>query len=675
MIGGQQMREWLAAGRRRPALDALLTQAQPNQPLAVRVAWLDDLLNWVRRDVPARRLRLLLQLLERQPEAHLRLALTLRSIVRDTESLDLFADTGLPQGAGFLSELLSRAAAGVLPDSPDTRDLADIFDRLFPRGTTADWLEKLDAELAVQMVALFHHGETPAEGGWANLRTDLEDAMVQLADRVCVVGSHRAVRARLGNVPFRELPFQKLTPAVETLIARRAEDTPQGELAAELNVVRAVADACDRAVEEVIGRLEKTGVSTALVYDIERLRAQVQRLELLLEAWSAPALAAERKVAVLADLVRQNHARRSVRELWRQNLHLLTRRIVERNAETGEHYVARTPGEYGEMLRSAAGGGAILGVTTVVKLFLARLVLAEFFQGAFFGLNYALSFVLVQLCGFSVATKQPATTAPALARRMSELHTAPEREALVDEVVFLIRSQIASVFGNLALVIPATWLIDLLWQVMTGNHIVNAHKAELILGSVAPWSGCWIFAIFTGGLLWLSSLFAAWMDNWFVLHQLGDALALHRGLHRWLGPTRARRLAAWLGHNIAGLGSNISLGLMLGMAPAIAMFFGLPLDVRHVTLSTGQVTAAFAELGGDRLWSLGTLWIGIGILGIGLLNILISFSLALFVAIRARNLRGPERHEFFQALAGRLRKSPLSFVLPIGVTAAAKVPL
>jgi site-specific recombinase len=676
MIGGQHIKDGLAPRQRWPALDALLAQAQWNQPLAVRVAWLEDLLAWLRRDVPATRLRLLLQLLERQPEAHLRLARTLRSIVRDTEALDLFADTGLPQGAGFVSELFSRAMAGVLPDSPDTRDLADIFDRLFPRGTTADWLEHLEPELAGQIVALFHHGETPDEGDWKSLQEDLEDAMVQLADRICVVGSHRAVRTRLGNVAFRELPFQKLTPAVEALLARREASTapgaPPGTLAAELNVVRGVADACDRAVEEVTGQLEKTGVSTALVYDIERLRAQVRRLELLLEAWSAPELTAERTVAILADLVRQNHARRSVRELWRQNLHLLTRRIVERNAEAGEHYVARTAGEYGEMLRSAAGGGAILGVTTVIKLFLARLVLAEFFQGAFFGLNYAVSFVVVQLCGFSIATKQPATTAPALARRMSELHTAPEREALVDEVVFLIRSQIASVFGNLALVIPATWLLDVLWQLMTGNHIVNAHKAELILGTVAPWSGCWIFAIFTGGLLWLSSLVAAWMDNWFVLHQQRDALAQHRGLQRWLGPTRARRLAVWLEHNIAGLGGNISLGLMLGMAPAIAMFFGLPLDVRHVTLSTGQVTAAFAQLGGDRLWSLGTVWIVIGILGIGLLNIIVSFSLALFVAIRARNLRGPERHEFFQALGNRLMKSPLSFVLPVGVTVAGK---
>lgn len=496
--------------------------------------------------------------------------------------------------------------------------------------------------------------------------------MVQLADRICVVGSNREVRARLRKVAFRELPFQKLTPAVEALLARRDAGTPLSELGPEFNVVRGVADACNRAVDEVIGRLETTGVSTALVYDIERLRAQVQRLELLLEAWSAPMLTAERKVAILAELVRQNHARRGVRELCRQNLHLLTRRIVERNAETGEHYVARNGREYAAMLRSAAGGGVILGATTFLKLLLAKLVLAEFFKGACFGLNYAVSFVLVQLCGFSVATKQPATTAPALARRMSELRTAAQLEALVDEVVFLIRSQIASVFGNLALVIPATWILDVLWHGLTGGHIVKAHKAELILGTVAPWGGCWFFAIFTGVLLWLSSLFAAWVDNWFALHQLSPALAQHRGLQRCFGPTRARRLAGWLEHNLAGLGGNISLGLMLGIIPSVAVFFGLPLEVRHVTLSTGQVTAAFAALGGERLWVLSTVWLGIGILGIGLLNILVSFSLALFVAVRARNLRGPERHQFYRAIVGRFLRSPLSFLLPLGVTSADK---
>jgi site-specific recombinase len=133
------------------------------------------------------------------------------------------------------------------------------------------------------------------------------------------------------------------------------------------------------------------------------------------------------------------------------------------------------------------------------------------------------------------------------------------------------------------------------------------------------------------------------------------------------GPTRTRGLAHWLQHNIAGLAGNISLGMMLGIVPEIAAFFGLPLDVRHVTLSTGQATAAFATLGVAHLWTSATIWVVVGILGIGAFNILISFGLALLVAVRARNVRAPEQGLFIQAVFRRLLRAPLSFILPVGI--------
>ena len=182
--------------------------------------------------------------------------------------------------------------------------------------------------------------------------------------------------------------------------------------------------------------------------------------------------------------------------------------------------MARNGAEYLDMLRSAAGGGAVTGITTLIKLLCAKLPLAEFFKGAAFGLNYAVSFVALQLLGFTLATKQPATTAPALARRMDELHTAAQLDALVDEVVYLIRSQIAAIFGNLTLVIPSMLLLDFMFLKIRGHHVVDEHKAMMILQSMSPISGAWLFAVFTGVLLWASSLTAAWLDNWFVLHEL-----------------------------------------------------------------------------------------------------------------------------------------------------------
>ena len=661
-----RVRERMAQLRGRPALDAVLAQANPGAPLAERVDWAEDFFEWIHRDEPATRLKLFLQLLERQPEARERVVKTLRSLVRDTQALDLFVDTGLPRETAFVHELLSRIFARFLPSPPDTRNLADFFDRFFPRNSDPAWLERLDPEIAGRVMALFRDNEASAAVDWTGIRDDLEDALLQLADRISVLGSSREVRGRLPQTAFRDLPFQKLPLAVEAVLEKHCAGTPLSGLVAEFNHVRGLVEACDRMLEAVVGQLETTGVNTRLVYDLARLDAQLRRLEMLLETWATPEQDVFHTLTLVADLVRQNHARKSVTELFRQNLHLLTRSIVERNAETGEHYVARNRHEYFSMVRSAAGGGVLTGLTTIVKLILAKLALAGFFKGAGFGLNYAVSFVAIQLCGFTLATKQPATTAPALARRMGELRTAPQLEALVDEVVFLIRSQIAAIFGNLALVIPATLLVDLAYTSFVGHHVVDEHKATMILKSISPLSGAWPFAIFTGVLLWTSSLMAAWMDNWFALHQLEPALAHHRRLQRWLGPTRTLRAARWLGKNIAGLTGNISLGFMLGMAPEIAVFFGLPLDVRHVTLSTGQATAAFAALGAESVLRLATVGTLVGILGIGVLNVLVSFGLAMFVAIRARNVRGPERNQFLAALASRLLKAPWTFILPMG---------
>ncbi len=660
-----KFKERLAIWQGRPTMDTLLSRANPTLPLSARLDWAEDLLAWIRLDVPATRLRLLFKLLERQPGTREQIGRTLRSLVRDTQALDLFTDTGLPRGAAFSHELISRIFARVLPEPPDSRNLDDLFDRLFPHASDADWLEQLEPELARQVVSIFQDEYADAAADWSGMRTDLEDALGQLADRICVAGSRREVRGRLPAMHLRDLPFQKLPLALMALLdTSRNGGGAADQRVAELNRVHVLLDGCDAALDQAASQLERTGVNTALVYDLARLRGQLHRLELLLEMWAAPEQNIARTLTLVADLVRQNHARKSITELFRQNLHLLTRRIVERNAETGEHYVARNGREYLAMLRSAAGGGAITGFTTLIKLLCAKLALAGFFQGALFGLNYATSFVAIQLCGFTLATKQPAATAPALARRMEELRTPAQLEALVDEVVFLIRSQIAAVIGNLALVIPATWLLDFALFAWRGHHVVDTHKAEVILQSVSPASAAWIFAILTGVLLWASSLVAAWADNWFVLHQLEPALAHHRRLQRWLGPTRVKHWAHWLRQNIAGLAGNISLGFMLGLFPFIAAFFGLPLDVRHVTLSTGQVTAAFAALGSAEIAYHAFLDIVIGILGIGALNVTVSFALALFVSLRARNVRGPQRRQFFLALARRILRAPWTFLLP-----------
>ena len=80
--------------------------------------------------------------------------------------------------------------------------------------------------------------------------------------------------------------------------------------------------------------------------------------------------------------------------------------------------------------------------------------MSHFFTGAFATLDYAASFVLIQMLGFTLATKQPANTAPALARQMHEVRDPARMEGLVDEIACLVRSQAAAIIGNIALVVP-----------------------------------------------------------------------------------------------------------------------------------------------------------------------------------------------------------------------------
>jgi site-specific recombinase len=158
---------------------------------------------------------------------------------------------------------------------------------------------------------------------------------------------------------------------------------------------------------------------------------------------------------------------------------------------------------------------------------------------------------------------------------------------------------------------------------------------------------------------------AAWADNWSVCHHISEALQKDQRLVRILGPSRAARLGLFWKRNIAGLAGNISFGFMLGLIPEFAEFAGLPLDIRHVTLSSAMLAAGTASLG-PSVMATWPFWLGVvGIAVIGLMNLTVSFSLAMFVAIKAREIEAPERHAIYRALGGRLRRKPLSFILPL----------
>ena len=611
----------------RLGLDYLLANADPAAPLSDRIAWLTELLRWVRlhqkmkavkgtepadaddetsaeaalkdrrERVRAARIRFMLRVLDRNPEWKSRVARTLRSVLRDTRGLRLFATTGLAQEFGFWSEATRRFAAKLLPEPPAHDDLAQVFVLLFPEHGDEAMPRALPYETHVQLRALFRYDEAPNEACWDVVRRDLQDAVVVLVAQVAAIGLSDAVRQRGTPDALSRSPFVTLGPAADDYLSQVAGNAASAVLGVARTRLAAEILACRHALDDVMAHLEENGVSVGLVYKIELARQELSRIESLVALASGDGVAIGDMARFIATLIRDMHAHRGVRALFRTNLDLLTRKIAERTGRTGEHYITRDATEYRAMLRSAGGGGALTGLTVFAKFGLLGHGFAPFIEGLIASLNYALSFCAIQFVHGTLATKQPAMTAAAMAARLKDARRRHRLRSFVDEVANLTRSQVAAIVGNLAFVVPSALLVNALWVLAGGAHLPGPEKAQATIESLSVLGATAFYAAFTGVLLWASAVLSGWIENWATYRRLPDALAAQPRLVYAFGTERMRGIADWLARNIAGLGGNISLGFLLGMIPVIAAFFGLPLDVRHVTLSTGALALSVSSLG------------------------------------------------------------------------------
>ena len=92
---------------------------------------------------------------------------------------------------------------------------------------------------------------------------------------------------------------------------------------------------------------------------------------------------------------------------------------------------------------------------------------------------------------------------------------------------------------------------------------------------------------------------------------------------------------------------------MLGLVPPIIGFFGVPFEVRHVTLVAGQIAASAHKLGAQVLHQPAFGWAVAGIVITGLMNLTFSFTLAFRLALTAQNVPAVDRRRVYIALAWR----------------------
>src|SRR5208283_2670081 len=148
---------------------------------------------------------------------------------------------------------------------------------------------------------------------------------------------------------------------------------------------------------------------------------------------------------------------------------------------------------------------------------------------------------------------------------------------------------------------------------------------------------------------WLAALAGSWMENAAVYYRLAEAVAQHPVSSR-LGEAFSRKVSRIVKHNVGGWCTSIVLGYLLGFTPVLGEFFGLPLDIRHVTLSSGTLALAAARFGTGTLGDRWFLHAVSGIMVIFVLNLSTSFTIAALVALRAYDVSAREQWSIARSL-------------------------
>lgn len=647
-------------------LRTLLAELDPQASLAERHVWLIALFAWLRGDESSpeasiSRLQAFIDAVHARPELEQRLKAWWQVLLQTLDVTTLLADFGFAPRTAFVSELSDRLRRKILPGTPETIDAAELFTLVAPTRFDAQWLAAIaDAQIA-QLVTLLSGNLAADRLVWQH---HLMDALTYCTAQIRATGFAPELRLRMNRANDDDRAFHPLSNDLAEL-RQIFFDPAQGddELKAAIAKLRARLETCRQAVNGVYAHLNDNGISVGMVFMLRQLRERIVRVRELLDTLMASNTAAA-AIKLLAKRVTIGQDSKSIGALISANSTLLSAKMSKRSAETGEHYITRDRTEYTQMLGKAMGGGAVTALTTGLKFAVVGIGLSAFWNGFASGFVYAASFILIQLLHLTLATKQPAMTAPAMASKLKEINSGAAIEAFVDEVTHLVRSQVAAVLGNVSMVVPVVLLVNLLLLLSAGRLMISPQEAMHVLGTLTLLGPTLLWAAFTGLILFISSMLAGWFENWFVLHRLDSAIAHNPRFTNALGTQRAARWSSFMRKNVSGFASNISLGFMLGLIPAVTGFFGLELEVRHVTLSAGQLAAAGAALGLEAFKQPLIWWCIAAIPLIGALNLSVSFYCAFRLALQAHNVSGIDRARISGAIWARWRSQPGSFFVP-----------
>src|SRR5882724_6786194 len=554
-------------------------------------------------------------------------------------------ESGIPLARGFWQEFFGRIRHKLLPPLQNENDFLYVLNRVFFRSSDYQWVESIPREswiLFFESIGLSLHVDD------SRLLGQLLQSLKILAFQVSQLGLEKEVWNYISPGQQEDNPFLQqnyLIHELEHLLLLAvtppgnvlSHDDPAAEFQFTDTAPRAgppippvtamsvrINDAltrCYACIDSIREQYSARGASLHQTYIHIILANRLGRISILIDLLDNDQHFNSGKFTdFFRMLVRNENRKNSIREFMSQNLGYLAYQIAEHKGSKGSKYITSTWTEYRAMLKSAMGGGAWVCLIVFIKNLLTKLDMPVFWHGFAYSVTYSVGFLVIEETHATLATKQPAFTASAVAGSLDTRKNShePNLYNLAVTVAKISRSQIASFAGNLLVVFPGAWLIAWAYDKIIGAKMLAGEAAAKMLKDQHPWhSLSLLYACNAGFFLFLSGIIAGYVQNKIHFGHISQRLQTHPILRLSLPTERLRRLGDYVDKHAGSIIGNIALGFFLGMAGFIGEIFGIHFDVRHITISSGNTAIAAYGLGLHNIprWYLVTVFLGV--LGIG----------------------------------------------------------
>ena len=615
--------------------------------------------------------------IKHEPERIAFLQEKLHNVFANKQKVLLFTDAGLLNSVSFFKELRRRISRQLLPDQPSQENIQYVLNQIFYSPSDAKWVLQIPLD---NWKELFDILTVPTFYEDSEIKATSKQillAIMILSQRMGGFALQTDVHRMVPEYAHLNSPFIALDDELNQL-ARTLdeEDKPYlyiQEHELDYKQLNILAAQCEDFVNKADANAEKYGVTFSVNQTLLLIRQQIKRIKRLYNYLfiEKEADKREKAIAFYLDMVKTNSKKNNIRKLINDSVYNITYEITNYTGKTGEHYITSTGREYFKMLKTALWGGVIVSFMCLIKLYMSMDPdQSAFFRALNYSLNYAIGFVIIYLTGSTLATKQPAMTASTIAKTLENLNDNNDKQKRRQYTEFsalftrLFRSQFIAFVGNVFGAFPVSMLLVIGMSYLEGYNIATKKSLHLLEDLNIWHSPVFLHACIAGVFLFLSGIIAGNVASVNNFNNFYYRLSEHPFLKGFFGKERMQRVANWMQKKWPSIVSNIWFGVFMGSAWAVGEFFGLPIDIRHITFSSGNF--AYGLYGMNFIISLeNILWcvFGIGIIGLG--NFIVSFGLSLWIALRSREVPASELKYLVRCVWRAFKERPRAFFFPV----------